>query len=573
MFQSINNAQPKTIVQSITNAQPGTIVQSITNAQLQPDIKDQLEAKDQPEIKNQSINTEQLIAEDSNNLNWMFELQDIFEDSYQLQDISEGSYQNIEESYDDLYENNEPEDSIVSEIYSDLDEDSYEDDESEDSIVKEIYSGQTFISFEILEQCLKRYANRTGFEIRTIRSEKEEGNWSRKTYKCHHGGKYKAKKKVDPTQNRDKESVRIECEFTVNASYCRSENLVFVNKFVSQHNHDLQNQDSLQEFSPALRKIPGQIMDEIQFYVQEYHIGATVLKKILRKKYPNQDIHSQDLYNAIHKFKTDAQVKNDAAALFEHLVQLLPRVSNTIFKCIDETFKKYLTPNLLALQRKQMVESLLYRVKMKDLGDVVMQELDQYSIGFLEDDYEEPQVLVSMALKDCSESILSEIWEEGLLLKEKVQENSIWLIQTEDTELQTGTFQTLSTIRGQEIFDESFTNLNSRKDLYGRSIGLCKKALNLAILNNSTQSFEELLQQFIKQQNTSIAPNNNLIESSKNMVSITNPLQHKGKGRPTNKRHLSAIENQPSREKKKNKRQCSICKSWYHDSRNCSVKD
>ncbi|CAG8673814.1 32672_t:CDS:2 [Racocetra persica] len=247
MFQSINNVQLETIVQSITNAQPETMVQSITNIQLQSDIKDQLEAKDQPEIKKQLINTKQLIAGDSNNLNWIFELQDIFENSFQLQDISEGLYQNIEESYDNLYENNEPEDSIVSEIYSDLDEDSYEDDEPEDS-----------------------------FEIRTVKSEKEE----------------------------DKESVCIDYKFTVNASYRRSKNLVFVNKFVSQHNHNLQNQDSLQEFLPALYKIP-------------------VLKKILRKKYPNQDIHSQDLYNAIHKFKTDTQVKNNAAALLEYLVQLL----------------------------------------------------------------------------------------------------------------------------------------------------------------------------------------------------------------------------------------------------------
>ncbi|CAG8673827.1 32673_t:CDS:2, partial [Racocetra persica] len=148
-----------------------------------------------------------------------------------------------------------------------------------------------------------------------------------------------------------------------------------------------------------------------------------------------------------------------------------------------------------------------------------MQKLDQYNIGFLEDDYEKSQVLVSMALKDCSKN---GIRRKKLLLKEKIQENSIWLIQTEDTELQTGIFQTLNTI---------------------------------LISNHSTQSFEELLQQFIKQQNTLIAPNNNSIESSKNMVSITNLLQHKGKERPTNKRHLSAIENQPSREKKKNKRQ------------------
>ena len=58
---------------------------------------------------------------------------------------------------------------------------------------------------DTLEKCLNRYAIQTGFEIRTVRSEKEGGIWSRKTYKCHHGGKYEPKKK-DPTHNRSQES-------------------------------------------------------------------------------------------------------------------------------------------------------------------------------------------------------------------------------------------------------------------------------------------------------------------------------------------------------------------------------
>lgn len=68
---------------------------------------------------------------------------------------------------------------------------------------------------------------------------------------------------------------------------------------------------------------------------------------------------------------------------------------------------------------------------------------------------------------------------------------------------------------------------------------------------------------------------------------ISNPLQHKGKGRPSNKRYLSEIENHTMKyskssnhhdepaegSKKRNKRQCSLCKSWYHDSRNCPLKN
>src|SRR5204863_6920680 len=114
------------------------------------------------------------------------------------------------------------------------------------------------------------------------------------------------KKNVDLTHNRNQESAHIGCEFFINAAYRKRPNLVFINKFVSEHNHLLQNVSALQEFSPVLCKIPDNIMEEIQFYVQECHLGATVLKRILQNKYPNQDIYNQDLYSAICRFKSNA---------------------------------------------------------------------------------------------------------------------------------------------------------------------------------------------------------------------------------------------------------------------------
>lgn len=48
----------------------------------------------------------------------------------------------------------------------------------------------------------------------------------------------------------------------------------------------------LQKFSPASCKIPDNIIEEIQFYVQEYHLNVTVLKRILHNKYSNQDIYN-----------------------------------------------------------------------------------------------------------------------------------------------------------------------------------------------------------------------------------------------------------------------------------------
>ncbi|CAG8792784.1 34589_t:CDS:2, partial [Racocetra persica] len=78
--------------------------------------------------------------------------------------------------------------------------------------------------------------------------------------------------------------------------------------------------------------VPANIREEIQFYVQEYHLGASVLKRILRNKYPNQEIYSKDLYKMIHKFKVDVQVKNNAATLYEHLSKLQQENPDWYFK-------------------------------------------------------------------------------------------------------------------------------------------------------------------------------------------------------------------------------------------------
>ncbi|CAB4387579.1 unnamed protein product [Rhizophagus irregularis] len=111
--------------------------------------------------------------------------------------------------------------------------------------------------------------------------------------------------------------------------------------------------------------------------------------------------------------------------------------------------------------------------------------------------------------------------------------------------------------------------------------------MQIAISNQYPKTI--LLQHFIEAQTnildvTTIDQHNNMF-SEAGTVNIANPHQHKGKGRPANKRYLSAIENYSSNtnndiqeetsnaRRKKNKRQCSICKSWYHDSRNCPKKN
>ncbi|CAB5346061.1 unnamed protein product [Rhizophagus irregularis] len=84
-----------------------------------------------------------------------------------------------------------------------------------------------------------------------------------------------------------------------------------------------------------LEKLTNVIMEAIQVC----QLGTTILKRILRKKFPDQEIYHQDLYNMIHKFKTDAQIKNDAVILYEHLMKLQQEDSDWYFNVDFEGIK------------------------------------------------------------------------------------------------------------------------------------------------------------------------------------------------------------------------------------------
>ena len=72
---------------------------------------------------------------------------------------------------------------------------------------------------------------------------------------------------MDSTQNKNQISACIKYSFVLNALYRKLSNMVFVNKFVENHNHALNNTKNLQQFSLSLCKIPDNIIEEIRFYV------------------------------------------------------------------------------------------------------------------------------------------------------------------------------------------------------------------------------------------------------------------------------------------------------------------
>ncbi|CAG8841559.1 32757_t:CDS:2, partial [Gigaspora margarita] len=110
--------------------------------------------------------------------------------------------------------------------------------------------------------------------------------------------------------------------------------------------------------------------------------------------------------------------------------------------------------------------------------------------------------------------------DEGLLVFDEDQE-SIRVVQSYDNLISTSTFQALEKIRGQKINNKVAVKSDSKKVSYGRGLGICKKALNLAIMNGTNKGSGQEIED----------------------INISNPFQHKGRGRLANKRYLSAIEN------------------------------
>ncbi|CAG8472333.1 12934_t:CDS:2 [Cetraspora pellucida] len=102
-----------------------------------------------------------------------------------------------------------------------------------------------------------------------------------------------------------------------------------------------------------------------------------------------------------------------------------------------------------------------------------------------------------MALDDCDRiSLIPSYWysEEGLVIFEKIQGSSVQIIQNKDELLSTSILQALERIHRQETNIRNVMELDLKKVSYDHGLRLCKKALNIAIKNDSNNVLEDILQ-------------------------------------------------------------------------------
>ncbi|CAG8818570.1 2359_t:CDS:1, partial [Gigaspora rosea] len=59
---------------------------------------------------------------------------------------------------------------------------------------------------------------------------------------------------------------------TCNASYRKTEQKIYINKFIEEHNHDFTLHH--EEFAPSLRRLSQDVLDEIKFMTQKCEYNA-----------------------------------------------------------------------------------------------------------------------------------------------------------------------------------------------------------------------------------------------------------------------------------------------------------
>ena len=180
----------------------------------------------------------------------------------------------------------------------------------------DLFTGQVFANWTDCDLFISNWAKNKGFNIIKDRVHWEEGIIRRRVYICEHGRNFESHSKKETSTK------KISCPWHVNVSCPKVNNpdsAIVVNKIVDEHNHNLRVDALLFEQN---KKFSEKMMEDIQFLTQHCKMGATAQKRFLEGKYPFHPIYSEDLYNAIKKFRPTAKsLSNDAAQVSDWLDQ------------------------------------------------------------------------------------------------------------------------------------------------------------------------------------------------------------------------------------------------------------
>ena len=178
----------------------------------------------------------------------------------------------------------------------------------------ELFTEKVFESWPLCDEFISEWGKTRGFNVIKDRVQKEGDKIRRRTYICEHGRKH--------TFNSNKATIskKILCPWHVNAFCPNAKNpnsAVFIKTFVDEHNHDLNIEMIAFEED---KRFNDEMIEDIRFLTQHCKLGATAQRRYLEGKYPSHPIYSNDLYDAIKRFRPTAKsLLNNAATMSDWL--------------------------------------------------------------------------------------------------------------------------------------------------------------------------------------------------------------------------------------------------------------
>ncbi|CAG8689026.1 14416_t:CDS:2, partial [Dentiscutata erythropus] len=154
---------------------------------------------------------------------------------------------------------------------------------------------------------------------------------------CHRSFEYsqsrahKAKKVIDITKQRERNSAAINCQWHVNFNKRKDATKIVCISFVNEHNHEMN--PVIVQMAPCFRKLSKEMLEDIEFYTHSMKgLGAKIQYSLLSAKYPNKYIDKKDLYNAIQRFRIPSRdkLKTDATEALQQLIALKAKNSEWV---------------------------------------------------------------------------------------------------------------------------------------------------------------------------------------------------------------------------------------------------
>jgi hypothetical protein len=214
----------------------------------------------------------------------------------------------------DVYSSADEERDDVNELQDEYESESVSSEEIEPLFGLEV--GDVFESWDYAGKQVESCAKYSGFEVTKFRLEKnKEGDIVRRTFKCKFSGVYRAQKRADIEDTRERESVKSNCPWNINLRLTGG--LIYVTSLCNEHNHFLEKENLLSN-----HHLGPEILEEIKFLVN-VGCGAGPIIRALQKRFPETVIHPKYVYNAICRFRNSQnKSKSDAAETFEKLMKL-----------------------------------------------------------------------------------------------------------------------------------------------------------------------------------------------------------------------------------------------------------